>query len=125
MKIHNKIYKHWTKDDICSILNNEDIRECQTLDFKRTFEFVEATDKWQKIKVKNEFRNDVCSLANADGGDLPFKISEDNGVASNIMPVSIKNIDKFELDSLSCLLQLLSSMGISRNEWQRYFNVAI
>jgi predicted HTH transcriptional regulator len=110
MKINNKIYKYWTRDDICTILNNEDVRECQTLDFKLTFEFLETTDKRQKIKAKNEFRNDVCSFANADGGDLLFGISEDNGIASNIMPISIENIDKFELDLRNVLLPIQPSM---------------
>jgi hypothetical protein len=110
MKINNKIFKYWTKDDLCTLLNNEDFRECQTLDFKRTFEFMEATDKLQKTKAKNEFRNDVCSFANADGGDLIFGISENNGVASKITPISIDNIDKFELDLRNALLPIQPSM---------------
>lgn len=110
MKINNKSFKLWTADDLTVLVNNDDFRESQTLDFKRTFEFLEAADKKQKAKAKDEFRNDVCSFANADGGDLIFGISENNGVASKIMPISIANTDKFELDLRNVLLLIQPSM---------------
>ena len=110
MKINDKNYKHWTEDELRILLNNEDFRECQFLDFKRTFEFLDSTDKSQKVKAKNEFRNDVCSFANADGGDLIFGMLEKNGIASNIMPISIDNADKFELELRNALLPIQPSM---------------
>ena len=75
------VFKEWTVDDLRSLINNEDFRENQFIDYKRTFDFLEAVDKLQKVKGKNEFRNDVCSFANADGGNLIFGISEKNGIA--------------------------------------------
>lgn len=110
MIINNKTFKEWTEDELHIILNNEDFRECQFLDYKRTFEFLEATDKFQKAKGKDEFRNDVCSFANADGGDLIFGIAEEQGLASNIMPIIIENVDRFELELRNILLLIQPSM---------------
>ncbi|XCP86582.1 ATP-binding protein [Roseburia hominis] len=110
MVINNKTFKQWTADDLTALISNDDFRESQTLDFKRTFEFLEAEDRKQKAKAKDEFRNDVCSLANADGGDLIFGISERNGVAAKIMPISIANTDKFELDLRNALLPIQPSV---------------
>lgn len=109
MRINNKTFKEWTEEDLLILLDNDDFRESQFLDYKRTFEFLEG-DKSQKSKGKDEFRNDVCSFANADGGDLIFGISERNGLASNIMPISIDNIDRFELDLRNALLPIMPSM---------------
>ena len=39
------------------LLNNDDFREGQFLDYKRTFDFLEAKDKSQKANAKNELRN--------------------------------------------------------------------
>lgn len=109
MIINNKTFKEWTVDDLRSLINNEDFRENQFIDYKRTFDFLEAVDKLQKVKGKNEFRNDVCSFANADGGNLIFGISEKNGIASSIVPILIKNIDSFELDLRNILLSIQPS----------------
>lgn len=109
MRINNKTFKEWIKEDISILLNNDDFRESQFLDYKRNFEFLEG-DKFQKAKGKDEFRNDVCSFANADGGDLFFGISEKNGLASAIMPISIDNIDRFELDLRNVLLSIMPSV---------------
>lgn len=69
MLINEKSYKQWAEEDLRTLLNNDDFREGQFLDYKRTFDFLEAADRNQKAKAKNEFRNDVCSFVNADGGD--------------------------------------------------------
>lgn len=106
MLLNGKSFKHWTEEDLFTLLNNDDFREGQFLDYKRTFEFLETSDKNQKAKAKNEFRNDVCSFANADGGDLIIGISEKDGLAANIKPVSIDNIDKFELELRNALLPI-------------------
>lgn len=108
--INNKTFNEWTADDLRSLINNEDFRENQYIDYKRTFDFLEATDKLQKAKGKDEFRNDVCSFANADGGSLFFGISEKNGIASNIAPILINNTDRFELDLRNILLSIQPSM---------------
>lgn len=109
MEINNKTYNEWTEDDLITILNNDDFREGQFLDYKRTFEFLEA-DKSKKSNKKYEFCNDVCSFANADGGEIIFGISEENGLASNIMPISIDNVDRFELDLRNALLRIMPAM---------------
>lgn len=109
MRINNKTFKEWTEDDLRILLDNDDFRESQFLDYKRTFEFLEG-DKFQRSKGKDEFRNDVCSFANADGGDLFFGIAEKNGLASNIMPIDIDNIDRFELDLRNTLLPIMPSI---------------
>ena len=106
MLINEKPYKQWTEDDLRTLLNNDDFREGQFLDYKRTFDFLEMPDKNQKAKAKNELRNDVCSFANADGGDLIVGISEKNGLASSINPITIDNIDKFELELRNALLPI-------------------
>lgn len=55
--------------------------ESYTLDFKR--EPPGGLDK-----DKQELLKDVCSLANADGGDLVYGIEETSGVAGALMPIS-------------------------------------
>lgn len=110
MKINNKNFEDWSEEDLRTLLNNEDFREGQFLDYKRTFDFLEATEKLQRIKGKIEFCNDVCSFANADGGELIFGIAEKDGFASGIRPLDIKNIDKFELDLRNALLPVQPSM---------------
>ena len=87
MKINNKNFEDWSEEDLRTLLNNEDFREGQFLDYKRTFDFLEATEKLQRIKGKIEFCNDVCSFANADGGELIFGIAEKDGFASGIVSV--------------------------------------
>ena len=109
MTINNKSFKEWTADDVRNLINNEDFRENQFIDYKLTFDFLEATDKSQKTKGKDEFRNDICSFANADGGYLFFGISERNGVATKIVPILIKNIDSFELGLRNILLSIQPS----------------
>jgi len=104
--INGKTYKQWTEEDLRTLLNNDDFREGQFLDYKRIFDFLEAPDKNQKAKAKNELRNDICSFANADGGDIIFGMPEKNGLASSIIPIAIENIDKFELELRNVLLPI-------------------
>ncbi len=106
MLINGKTHKQWTEEDLRTLLNNDDFREGQFLDYKRTFDFLEAPDKNQKAKAKNELRNDICSFANAYGGDIIFGMPEKNGLASSIVPIAIENIDKFELELRNVLLPI-------------------
>lgn len=110
MLLNKKSYKQWTEEDLRTLINNDDFREGQFLDYKRTFVFLESTDNNQKAKAKNEFRNDVCSFANADGGDLIIGISEKDGLAININPLAIDNIDRFELELRNALLPIQPAM---------------
>lgn len=110
MQLNEKSYKQWAEEDLHTLLNNDDFREGQFLDYKRTFDFLEAPDKNQKTKAKNELRNDICSFANADGGDLIVGIAEKNGLASSINPIAIDNIDKFELELRNILMPIQPAM---------------
>lgn len=56
MLINGKSYKQLT-EDLRVLLNNDDFREGQFLDYKRAFDFLEAKDKSQKANAKNELRN--------------------------------------------------------------------
>ena len=110
MQLNGKSYKQWTEEDLRTLLDNDDFREGQFLDYKRTFDFLEATDKNKKVKAKNELRNDICSFANADGGEIIVGISEKNGLASKINPIVIDNIDRFELELHNTLLPIQPAM---------------
>lgn len=90
-----------TEEDLQIIIGNEDYRENEYLDYKFSFSFLEPeTNKDNREMKKREFRNDVCSFANTEGGYLLFGIGENNGCASSIEGVYIPedNIDKFELN---------------------------
>lgn len=55
--------------------------ETQTLEFKA---LLQLSDE----EARQEFRKDVCALANAEGGDLIFGISEKSGRANAILPIN-------------------------------------
>jgi hypothetical protein len=57
--------------------------ESQTLDFKQELPASDPRDG----RSKNEFLKDVCAFANADGGDLVYGVSEQDGVAKDILPI--------------------------------------
>ena len=96
-QINNKSLLECTEEDFAEIINNPDYRENQYLDYKRTFSFLEV-DKSEAAEKISEFRNDVCSFANAEGGYLIYGIADKDGMASRIIGVEIVNPDKFELD---------------------------
>lgn len=96
MKINNKEFREWTADDLQVLLNNDAYRENIFIDYK--VNFAPLIDKDKKREKQAEFRNDVCSFANADGGYIFFGIGESSGAASILAGISISNIDRFELD---------------------------
>ena len=103
--------------DIQLMLNNPDYRENAYLDFKINFAFLEVGkgDKKNRDAKVAEFRSDVCSFANSDGGYLVYGISEDKGIPQKIMGVTIpnNNTDKFELDrknNLNAIMPRLPSV---------------
>lgn len=55
--------------------------ETQTLEFKALLQLSDED-------ARQEFRKDVCALANAEGGDLIFGISEKSGRANAILPIN-------------------------------------
>ena len=96
MKINNKEFREWTADDLQVLLNNDAYRENNFIDYK--VNFAPLVDKCNKREKQAEFRNDVCSFANADGGYIFYGIGESSGAASILAGISIPNIDRFELD---------------------------
>ena len=98
MILNGKDYKNWSEDDISVIVDNDAYKENEFIDYKENFAVLECSDKAQKKKKQDEFRHDVCSFANANGGYLIFGIKEDAGVPKDILGVAIDNIDRFELD---------------------------
>ena len=103
--INGKSLLECSLEDIQEIIDNPDYRESEYIDYKRTFEILECEDVAKKADAKAEFRSDVCSLANAQGGYIVFGISEKKGIPHSIQGVEIPkdNIDKFELNIKSWL----------------------
>ena len=98
MKINNKEFKDWIYNDLEVLLGNDVYRENSVIDYKISFSQLECTDKNLRRKKQIEFRNDVCSFANAEGGYLFYGISEDAGMAGMLIGITLTNPDRFELD---------------------------
>lgn len=96
MRINNKEFREWTADNLQVLLRNDAYRENNFIDYK--VNFAPLVDKSNKKEKQAEFRNDVCSFANADGGYIFYGIGETTGTASVLVGISIPNIDRFELD---------------------------
>ena len=98
-KINNKSLLECNEDDLEVLIGNQDYRENEYIDYKETFSFLEVPKEKKREKIY-EFRNDVCSFANAEGGYLVYGISDENGCAKRIIGVDIIycNTDRFELD---------------------------
>lgn len=86
--------------DLEVLINNPDYRECDYLDYKQCFSFLESEKGIVRNSKKIEFKCDVCAFANSDGGYLMFGVSDENGCASSLIGIEIPdgNTDKFELD---------------------------
>lgn len=99
LQINGKSLLDCGESDLKEILYNPDFKEGQYIDYKETFAFLEKTGNKRNEK-REEFKNDVCSFANADGGYLVYGICEDKGCASRINGVEILNddTDRFELE---------------------------
>lgn len=102
-KINGKDLSYCTEDDFSEIIDNLDYRENEYLDYKEMIDVL-AIPKDKKNEIayaKAEFRSDVCSFANANGGYIIYGIEEDSkSVPKGIRGIEIKNddTDKFELD---------------------------
>ena len=116
MQINMKDFKNWSEADLSEILDNDVYKENEFIDYKETFAIFECEDKGQKKKKQDEFRHDVCSFANADGGYLIYGVKEDAGVPTVIVGVNIDNVDRFELDrrnELSGILPVVPNIDFS------------
>ncbi|KVZ44404.1 helix-turn-helix domain-containing protein [Burkholderia ubonensis] len=60
-------------------------RESRTLDFKRELDLSD--------KGKHELAKDVCAFANAMGGNIIIGVREDAGVAQEIVPIAVADLD--------------------------------
>ena len=88
------------EDDLSVLIDNPDYRENEYLDYKQTLPFLELPKGNDRNNEKTEFKCDVCSFANADGGYLVLGINDNNGCATEIVGIAIPedNTDRFELD---------------------------
>lgn len=76
MIINGKQFDDWIESDIEAILQQDTYRENDHIDYKETFAILDCTDKAVKKKKQDEFRHDICSFANGEGGYLIFGIKE-------------------------------------------------
>ena len=88
--------------------------ETTTLDFKAILPKGTEHDR-------DEFRKDVCAMANTDGGDIVFGIGEKAGKANAVVPVCDQAFDAAKRS----LLQVLESHVEPRIEGLRFHEVAI
>lgn len=102
LKINGKSFLECNEEDLKILIDNPDYRENEFIDYKKTFSFLEIDKNKKSIcnDKKIEFKVDVCSFANADGGYLIFGVSDTNGCAPELIGIDIPNdnTDKFELD---------------------------
>ena len=110
--INGKSLLDCSLEDIKGILDDQDYRESEYIDYKKSFEITEIpksnTDALNKAKA--EFRKDVCAFANAQGGYLIYGIKE----AGNAVPhdaagflIANDNTDTFE-NTVKNALQTIS-----------------
>lgn len=95
--VNGKSFLKCTAEDIKTILDNQDFRESDYLDYKKSFTLFETphTETEALIKARAEFRKDVCSFANALGGFLIYGIKEDGrAVPHELIGISILDNNK-------------------------------
>lgn len=102
-RINGKDLFDCTEDDFSEIIDNLDYRENEYLDYKKTLDILSIPkDRTNELSnAKAEFRSDVCSFANANGGYILYGIEEDSkSVPKAIKGIMIKNddTDQFERD---------------------------
>lgn len=97
--INGKSFLDCTESDLNTLIDNTDFRESQYIDYKTTFSILDKSGADREHAIA-EFRSDICSFANAEGGYLIYGIKEKQGVAREIVGVDILNgnTDRFELD---------------------------
>ena len=99
--INGKAADKLTEEDLNVLKDNEDYKENQYIDYKGQLAFYDnrlPKDKRQQEAI--EFKHDICSFANAEGGYLVVGVSEHGGIPDEIIGIDIPNMnkDKFELD---------------------------
>ncbi|SFJ99599.1 AlbA family DNA-binding domain-containing protein [Paraburkholderia megapolitana] len=76
--------EHVTEADIQQLIDHG-VREGRTLDYKRDW----PTSPQERARIAE----DVCAFANTLGGDLVFGLDEQEGVATAIVPIPLKDVD--------------------------------
>ena len=75
-QINGKSFLECTENDFSELIENEDYRENEYIDYKQTFSFLGMPKGKERDAKKSEFKSDVCSFANAEGGYLIFVIKK-------------------------------------------------
>ena len=96
-KINNKDLFDCDEADFRVLLDNPDYRESLYLEYKECFSFFKAQSD-NKASGIIEFRNDICSFANAEGGYLIYGVSEKCGIAKDLIGIEVDDDEKFELN---------------------------
>ncbi len=99
--INGKSFLECSIEDLKGILDDQDYRESECLDYKKSFTILEIpkSKKDAVNEAKAEFRKDVCAFANAQGGYLIYGIKEDGkAVPHELVGITIEdnNTDAFE-----------------------------
>ena len=121
-KINGKSFLECTEDDLKSLIDNPDFRESEYIDYKQTFAFLELPKGRDKNEKNSEFRSDVCSFANSNGGFLIFGISDVEGCASELVGIEIDNTDRFELDRRNNLISIQPKMPYLKFHFVKLMN---
>ncbi len=103
--LNGKSFLNCTKEDLNTLIGNTDYRENQYIDYKKTFSFLDKKGPERENSIA-EFRSDVCSFANSEGGYLFYGISEKQGVAQELLGIEISNTDRFELERRNNLMAI-------------------
>ncbi len=111
--INGKDILNCNENDFNIILDNTDYAESGYIDYKTNFSLLEySKGDSNRNKALAEFRSDVCSFANADGGYLIYGIREDKGIAKEIIGIDIldDNTEKFQLERKNNLNTIMPKM---------------
>lgn len=111
--VNGKLLLDCTEEDFSVLIDNPDYRENDYLDYKITFSFLDCPKSDPKRGGHlAEFRSDVCSFANANGGYLVYGIRDERGLAAEIVGIDIpdSNTDRFELDRKNNLSAIMPKM---------------
>ena len=89
-----------SKEDLDVLINNSDFRENENIEYKICFSHLGSNSNQDKEEKRAEYKCDVCSFANADGGYLIYGIAEENGIVTSITGIEIPDddTDRFELN---------------------------
>ena len=109
-RINGKSFVECTAEDLLTLIDNPDFRENEYIDYKQNFAFLELPKGKERNEKIAEFKSDVCSFANANGGFLIFGVSDVEGCASELLGIEIDNTDRFELDRRNNLISIQPKM---------------